>query len=89
MDKHKSCATACNAPDWYKPHGPCAEGYCCRQEEIINAGAEAGIRAHQERVHGNVGSCSEDHMSIGNTHYTRSTGGYFVYSCGDEPKGLK
>ena len=30
-----------------------------------------------------------DHMSIGNTHYTRSTGGYLVYSCGDEPKGLK
>ena len=29
-----------------------------------------------------------DHMSIGNTHYVRSTGGYFEYSCGDEPKGL-
>jgi len=30
-----------------------------------------------------------DHMTIGNTHYTRSTGGYFVYSCGEQPKGLK
>ena len=56
---------------------------------MINVGAEVGIRAHQERVHGNIGSLSEDYMTIGNTHYVRSTGGYFVYSCGDEPKGLK